>query len=110
MTTIQRRKMMEMVVGSGLPISHAAEEVGVPYSTAFKQFQKAGIKSRKSGVRRYDQLKQYAAYDRKTEELVAMGTAREVAAVCGIEECTFRSALSRGGGKYEYVRLEEETV
>ena len=53
---------------------------------------------------------QYGAYVRGTDELVAMGTAREVAEVCDITVESLYCFVSRGTGKYEYVRLEDGEV
>lgn len=107
MTTLQRGRLISMVQDEGRTVMEAALAVGLCYQTAYRALLHLHIPIPHKGWRR--ELKaQYAAYDRKTDELVALGTADEVAHACGITVGTLRSYVTRDKGKYQIVRIEEE--
>lgn len=106
MTTSQLNELRRLVEEEGHSSASAARQVGVPEHTAYYWLRQMGVElAKKWGP---DQLAQYGAYDRKTDKLVAMGSAKEVAAQLGIKEVTFRRYVCRGTGKYLIVRVDEE--
>lgn len=82
-----------------------ARTVGVPRYQAVYRLRQLGVHLvHKWGP---DKLGQYGAYDRDTTALVAMGSAREVAAQLGITVESLRCHVCRGSGKYQIVRMAE---
>lgn len=104
MTTLQLQELRRLIEEEGHTCASAARLVGVRYPTAYDHIQRAGVGlSHKWGP---DKLSQYGAYDRKTDELVALGNCHEVAAQLGITVETLRTYVTKGTGKCQIVRLE----
>lgn len=106
MTTLQYRRLVEMVTKDGLSLVEAAEYLGISPSVARYYLHRNGVKYEHRKSRRC--LTYYAAYHRKTDEIVAIGTAKEVAEQCGITVGTMRSCLTRNKGRYKYIRIDED--
>lgn len=107
MTTLQRRRLIALIQDEGYTVMEAALAVGLCYNTVYHALLRLHVPIPHRGWRK--ELKaQYAAYDRKTDELVALGTGAEVAHVCGITIGTLRTYVTRDKGKYQIVRIEEE--
>lgn len=83
-----------------------AELLGVHINTVGYWRHAAGL----APVRRHHRVKEYAAYDGKTEVLVAFGTAKECAAALDITVGTFKSVMSRAKHgaykKYSFCEVE----
>lgn len=104
-TTSQLQSLRRLVEEEGHSRASAARALGLPYHTAYYYCQLLGVQAPLQWGP--DKLAHYGAYDRKTDELVAMGTGREVAAQLGITRETLRSYVTTGRGKYQIVRLDE---
>lgn len=106
MTTSQLNELRRLVEEEGHSSASAARQVGVPEQSAYYWLRQMGVKLvKKWGP---DQLAQYSAYDRKTDKLMATGSAKEVAAYLEIKEITLRRYVCRGTGKYLIVRVDKE--
>lgn len=90
-----------------LSAREAAKRVSVPWPTLYKNLRKQGVNWEKRRGRR--NWMQYAVYDKKTDELLAVGTAQEVCKTMGWSPKSFRTFASRGPKKTEIVKLECET-
>lgn len=104
-TMLQLKEVRRLIEEEGHSCASAARELQVSETEAYYYLKKAGVKM--PHMWGPDKLTQYGAYDRKTSELVAMGTAAEVAAQLGIKETTFRGYVTKGCGKYQIVKLDE---
>lgn len=109
MTILQLNRLRELLENQGFTISEAATEIGVSYSCAKYHKEKHGIECKTPKNKRgYGYMNQYAAYDRRTDELIVIGTVHEVAAACGISEATFWSQKSNDVGPRVFVKIEDE--
>lgn len=105
-TYSQLQELRRLVEEEGYSSASAARQVGVSESSAYYRLRQLGVKLPTRGI---GKLAQYGAYDRETDQLVAMGSAREVAAQLGTTEATLRCQVCRGGTrKYQIVRLRED--
>ena len=105
-TTSQLQDLRRLVEEEGHTCASAARALGVSRNVAYYYLRQVGVKlTHKCGP---DKLAQYGAYDRKTDQLVAMGTGREVAAQLGITLNSLWCHICRGSGKYQIVRIEPD--
>lgn len=89
--------------------AEVADLLGMPVSTVRWWRTRQGLPKVKGYHRG---VKQYAVHDGKTEELVALGTAKECAAALGIDLGSFRKSMfeaKRGAyKKYSFCEVEHD--
>lgn len=99
--------------GQGMTDSAIADVVGLAQTTVLHYRRDVlGLPKNKQTWRR-ERLKKYIAYNKHTDELVAEGTAREIADKLGLAASTVRSAVTttRNGhslSKYEIVEVTDD--
>lgn len=85
-----------------------AEIMGMTHAAISKRMKRLGIKKNPAVHRT---AKCYTVYDKKTDALVAEGTAREISELLNIKETTVRSYLSRyrhgNECRYEFDEVKE---
>lgn len=104
-TTKQIAEVRRLIEEEGHTCRSAARIVGVNHSTVWLYIHRMGVKMpRKWGP---DKIVPYAAYDRKTGQLVAQGTPSQVGEALGVTAHTVYFHAQHGSGPYQIVRLAE---
>lgn len=109
MTILHLNRLRDLMENQGFTLSEAAKEIGVSYYSANYYKKKYGIKDKNPPHKISPQhMNEYAAYDRRTDELLVIGTVHEVCAFLGIAEATFWCQKTRGNGPRVFVKIEDD--
>lgn len=109
MTNLQLNQLRDLLENKAYTLSEAATEIGVSYACAKYHKDKHGIECKTPKNKRgYQYMNQYAAYDRRTDELLVIGTVHEVSAFLGIAEATFWCQKTNDIGPRVFVKIEDD--
>lgn len=106
MTILQLNRLRELLQNHDYTIVEAAAEIGITKTQAYYWCRKMGLSNNHPRIHNRNRLNCYAAYDRKTDELIAVGTIHDLVAVCGVKESTIRSRMCTGTGPRLYVKVD----
>lgn len=106
MTTLQLSHLRELLQNQDYSIVEAAAETGITKQQAYYWCRKMGLPNPRPRIHNRNRLNCYTAYDRKTDELIAVGTIHEISAACGVKGDTVREQMCRGDGPRLYVRVD----
>lgn len=106
MTAKQLKQAIELVENRGYSAKAAATEVNAPYNQVVYYLHKSGINWKKKWS---EEMKaHYAVYDKKTDELLAIGTGEEICKQMGWKIESLYCYVSRGLKGMDVIRIKED--